>query len=222
MLGVTGLSWADGNTVNKIYDPYVEPLETEIEFRHVHETLGNGSSTTQYQLGVGHAIAEQWFVEVYVSGADTAGAGFQVDSYELELKTQLSEQGEYTLDYGLILELEKERDGKWEAATVALLSKELGRWSATANLAAIYEWGRNVNSELETSAALQMRYRYKQMFEPAIEYFKSETTNAIGPVVSGLVRLGTAKKLRWELGMVFGIDGLSADKTLKASLEYEF
>ena len=44
----------------------------------------------------------------------------------------------------------------------------------------------------------------------------------LGPVVMGVERLGIMKALRWELGVILGVDSKTADYTLRAVLEYEF
>ncbi len=144
-------------------------------------------------------------------------------SLEVELLWQMSEQGEYAVDYGLLFELEKERDvGTWEYSTTLLLEKEIGRYSATANLGLIYEWGDEIDNEWETALALQGRYRYSPRFEPALEFYMAEDTLGLGPVLTGVERLGLMKALRWEAGIILGMDKDTADYTLRGVLEYEF
>ncbi|HEY7776297.1 MAG TPA: hypothetical protein VIC02_07125, partial [Kineobactrum sp.] len=136
---------------------------------------------------------------------------------------QLSEQGEFALDYGLLFELEKSRqEDAWEYSTSLLLERELGRFSTTANLGVIYEWGEDISDELETSMALQGRYRYSPLLEPALELYMGEDTLGVGPVVMGMARMGVRRALRWEAGVIWGLDNSTADYTLRGVLEYEF
>ncbi len=135
----------------------------------------------------------------------------------------MSEQGEYVVDWALLFELERESDNDiWEYSTAVLLEKEFGRFSTTANIGVTYEWGDDIGNEVETSLALQYRYRYSPRFEPALELYLGQDTRGFGPVAMGAQRLGTMKALRWEAGIIFGMDNDTADYTLRAVLEYEF
>jgi hypothetical protein len=103
-----------------------------------------------------------------------------------------------------------------------LVEKELGRWAATINLAAIYEWGDDVSNEWESQLASQLRYRYSRSFEPGIELYGGDNDKGLGPVALGDIRFSTGRKLHWEAGLIFGLDSDSPDQTLRALLEYEF
>ena len=223
---LSSAAFGDGSVVDKIYHPYVEQLEWEVEWRAVQERkppASNEARVATHRLGVGRAVSEFVFAEVYVIGREGSDREFRVDAWEVEALWQMSEQGEYVVDYGLLFELEKYRyDEIWEYATTLLLEKEVGRVSATANLSVIYEWGDDIADEFETAAALQARYRYSQALEPALELYMGEDTLALGPMVQGLARLGSRQALRWEAGVVWGLDTVTADYTLRAVLEYEF
>lgn len=217
---------ADGSSVDKVYHPYVEQLEWELEWRATHEDENPHSGERRRQLhklGLGRAVSEYVFVEGYVIGERSADESLAAEAYEIEALWQLSEQGEYSLDYGLLFELEMEReDDIWEYSTALLLERELGRFSATANAAVIYEWGDDIDNEWESSLALQLRYRYSPRLEPALEFYGNEDSRALGPLLRGRERLGTMKAMRWQLGTVFGLNSDSADYTLRGVVEYEF
>jgi hypothetical protein len=176
-----------------------------------------------YRLAYGQAIGERWFAEVYVVGENSDEGNFGIEAYELELQRQLTEQGEYWADWGLLFELERERDlDIWEFSTGLLAEKEWGRWSGTANLFLLHEWGEDIADETETRLGLQARYRYSPAFEPAVELYSGQDTRGIGPAVMGQVRLGGRRQLRWEAGAIFGVDSQSPDTTLRFLLEFEF
>ena len=163
------------------------------------------------------------FAEVYFIGQRSADDSLELYAYEVEALWQLSEQGEYVVDYGLLFELEREQDEDiWEYATTLLLEKEFGRYSATANVGLIYEWGDDIENEWETSLALQGRYRYSPRLEPALELYAGQDTLGMGPVLSGMERLSHMQALRWEAGVILGLDSDTSDYTLRAVLEYEF
>jgi hypothetical protein len=220
------LAQADGVVVDKVYDPYVQPLETEIEWRAVgmrDDEKDDLDSLQIHRLGLGHSFAEHWFGEVYLIGERDEDESFRVEGVELEAKWQLTEQGEYAADWGLLFELERERsEDQWEAAATLISVREWGRWVGTANLAAIYEWGSELDNEFESQLRLQGRYRLSEAFEPALEFYAGQDTLGIGPVIRGLQRLRGARQLRWELGLIQGITDKSPDQTLRLLLEYEF
>lgn len=217
---------ADGSVIDKIYHPYVTQLEWELEWRAVQQRDDPASGEARYQthkLGLGRAVAEYVFAEVYLIDEASAGRSLQLQAWEAEVLWQMSEQGEYRLDYGLLFELEKARDEDiWEYATTLLLERELGRFSATANLGLVYEWGDDIADELEATAALQARYRHSPLLEPALELYLGEDTRALGPVLLGMARVGERQALRWEAGVIWGLDHTTADYTFRAVLEYEF
>jgi len=210
--------------VGRVYHPYVQPLEREIELRaNVIDDPGYDSHKDQkYWLAYGFSPLERWFAEAYVVARKDNGEALKVSGFELEGLWQLTEQGEYWADWGVLFEAEREAsDNIWEYAVAGLVEKEFGPTSLTANLHLIYEYGGGVDNELETYAALQWRWRFREYLEPAIEYYKGDELNAVGPVALGMARSG-GQKVKWELGPMFGIDGKTANLTWRMLLEYEF
>lgn len=216
---------ADGIVIDKIYHPYVQPLEREFEWRAIwqDEQPGRPDDLQLYRFAYGQAFGDRWFAELYLVGENSAADSFGIEGYELELQRQLTEQGEYWADWGLLFELERERDlDVWEFSTGLLAEKEWGRWSGTANLFLLHEWGEDIADETETRLGLQARYRHSPAFEPALELYSGEDTRGIGPTVMGQLRLGGRRQLRWEAGAIFGVDSRSPDTTLRFLLEFEF
>jgi len=216
---------ADGFSVDKVYHPYVQPLEREIEYRALYLNDDNPAldGTQVHRLGFGRSFNDRLFGEVYLIGAKLPGESLDLEAYELELKWQLTEQGEYFADWGLLFELEAEREQNvQEFATTVLVEKEFGRWAGTLNLSAIYEWGSDISNEWESVLAAQMRYRYRPAFEPAIELYSGDSAKGIGPVALGDVRFDGGRKLHWEAGIIFSADSESPDQTVRFLLEYEF
>ncbi|MBL1320889.1 MAG: hypothetical protein COA63_007485 [Methylophaga sp.] len=213
-----GIVLADSSAVDKIYHPYVQPLEHEIEYRTI-----SASDEMTYRLGLGKSFSDRLFVELYLTGSNSKRDDIDVDGYEVEAKWQLTEQGEYFADWGIIVELEKQRNiAAWEISTGLLVEKEWGKWIGTANLWGIYEWGDRPNDEFESILALQARYRYSRFFEPAIELYSGEQTRGIGPVALGELRFGKGRKLKWEVGAIIGLDAKTPDTTWRFLTEFEF
>jgi hypothetical protein len=216
---------ADGNTVDKVYHPYVDALEQELEWRTIYQDDQPEVSNHRqlHRFAYGRAFGDRWFGEIYLTGENSDDTSFKLKTYELEAKWQLTEQGEYWEDWGLRFEIEKEaHERSWEFSTGILVEKEWGRWSGTANFTLAHEWGSDIQDETETSAALQMRYRLSRWFEPALELYAGEDTQALGPVIMGDIKIGTRKNIHWETGMIFGLTEESANNTMRFLIEYEF
>lgn len=219
------LACADGLVMDKVYHPYVDALEKELEFRSVFQDPQPGISNKAqlHQLAVGTALSDSVFAEFYVIGGKDRASGFETEAWEAEVKWQLSEPGEYWADYGILFEYENEIHMKIEEATVGFLAeKELGSWSAAANLFVIREWGDDILDEYETSVAFQARYRLKPEFEPAIEVYAGQNARGIGPVLQGTFATGVRKSLHWEAGLLFGLGNKSPNQTWRLLFEYEF
>ena len=209
---------ADGLAIDKVYHPYVQPLEREIEWRMIES---DGEQI--HRLGFGKSVSKDLFLELYVIGNENQTGDIKPEAYELEAKWQLSEQGEYRFDWGLLTELEHQyHDNNWELATTLLMEKELGRWSVASNFGLAYEWGDNRHAELESDLRLQTRYRLSPLIEPALELYANQDTRAVGPVLLGDLRFAAGKKLHWEMGILAGLDSATPDKTWRFLAEFEF
>ena len=216
---------ADGNSVDKVYHPYVLPLETEIEWRVVSQHDEDSALDNQqtYRFGVGYSPIENWFTEIYLIGENSSTEEFEVNAVEIEAKVQLSEQGELEVDWGLLFELERNfEQNTTELAAALLMEKEWGRWVGAANVFIEFEERENLRNEIETILAMQLRYRYDRLFEPALELYQNQDTLALGPAIMGNVRLGIAKKIHWEFGVILGLEKDTPDQTVRALVEYEF
>lgn len=216
-LVLPSITLADGNAIDKVYHPYVQALEHEVEWRMI-----SADGDQKHRFGLGKSLSDRLFVEGYLIAKDEDNH-FKLEAFEIEAKWQLTEQGEYAIDWGIIVELEKERhDDQWEFATGLLAEKEWGQWIGSANLWAIYEWGDHIKNELESALTLQGRYCYSRSFEPAIEFYAGEDTLGLGPVILGDVRIGQGKSLHWEVGIILGLDSETPDTTWRLLTEFEF
>ena len=216
---------ADGSNIDKVYHPYVQPLEKEIEFRALYQRDDDRKRdrARKYRLGYGQSINENWFAEIYLIGEKSREESLGVDEFELELLWQITEQGEFSADWGMLFEYERSIDDNINEVSATLLTeRQWGRWVGTVNLGLVYEWGSDIDNELETELALQGKYRYSRVIEPAVELYSSEGGTGVGPVLLGSQRLGGRKQLRWEVGIIYGVDADAADRTYRLLMEFEF
>lgn len=225
LLICTGESLADGLVIDRIYHPYVQPMEQEFEWRGIFQDQQPGvADDLQFQrFAYGRSVNDRWFLEIYLVGKQSSEQSFDLQAYELEAKWQLTEQGEFWADWGLLFEIEKEaHEDIWEFSTGVLVEKEWGKWSGTANLFVLAEWGSEISNDWDTRLGLQARYRYSKAFEPAIEYYGDENTHGVGPAALGQFKLGKGRQVSWEAGVIFGLNRQSPNRTLRFALEFEF
>jgi len=216
---------ADGGIIDKIYHPYVQPLERELELRASLEDGSNARSRDRqtWRLGYGMAFNDNWFGEAYLVGQQDSVDSFHLREYELEALWQITEQGEYAADWGMLFELASVDSADiTEISTTLLVEKEWLQWTGTANLKVTYEFGDDIANELDTALSLQARYRLSKALEPALEFYSGENVLGAGPVIMGSQRLGPGRQLHWETGLILGMKQNTPNSTFRLLLEYEF
>ena len=210
--------------IDKIYHPYVEAYRSEIEYRMLYKEDGNPlkDDVQIHRLAVGHSFGERFSLEGYAIGENLPGSSFSVNNYELEGKLQLTEQGEYWADWGLLFDVERDTAiNRWDALIGLLWEKEWDKFVGTINFLADYETGPGITDEFDTSLHGQIKYRLSAYFEPAIEFYFDEKARGIGPVFLGSKQIGV-NRLNWELGVIFGLDNKTASQNLRFLIDYEF
>lgn len=215
-------TWGDGSAISQVYAPYVQPLERELELLWLDETRPSGriESNTLTKLGFGTSFLDGVYTELSVSKLDASS----IDSTQVELEViwQITEQGEYSSDWGLLFEAETNLDTHNHELSAGLLNqKDWKKISLISNLVATYEWGSGFENEFESRLGLQARYRLRPEFEPMIEFFQGPDTTAIGPGAAGLIRLRPGRQLRWGFSILKGLNS-ELDYTAKLEFEYEF
>lgn len=217
---------AAGNAaaVDKVYHPYVEPLERELEYRVTGFNDGdNGADIQMHRFGFGYGVSDHVAVDAYFIGTKEGGDTLKVEAYELELLWQLNEQGADWLDAALQFELEHAEGDYNEFSTGFIAEKEIaGRWSAAANVMAHYETGPDPKHDFEAEMAAQIRYRLTEPFEPAVEIYWDEDVIAIGPAAIGTLQLDGRNRLRWEAAALQSTKHQLARRIFRFALEWEF
>lgn len=215
--------YSDGSGVGQIYAPYVQPLEKEIELVGVYDERAKDSlipASHWTKVGYGTALWDHIYTEVAITRIIAEDETYT--NVELEGIWQLTEQGEYDSDWGMLFEVETSLDRSANEVTVGLLnSRDWGRWTVLVNATAAIEWGDDVSDELETALAIQTRYRASQAIEPTIELFVAQDTLSMGPGVTGIMKFNGPEQLRWNAVVLAGLNH-NTDFSFKLEFEYEF
>ncbi|MCC7305315.1 MAG: FTR1 family protein [Alphaproteobacteria bacterium] len=216
----------------KVYSPYVEKGELELEWRGglTHDDDDDeADGAWEQKLGIGYGFTERLFLEVYGEVEKENEESAEFTAAELEAKVQLTDPGEYWLDVGLLGEYKyNTADGADKIEGQLLLAKDVGSFMHLANLVLEREVGDDSEDETEGGISWSSRYRYNEAFEPGLEIYSEfgelsdmgefdDQGHSLGPVVYG--KVGSFK---YDVGYLIGLSDSAPDGTFKAILEYEW
>lgn len=218
------MSIAGGSSIGKIENPYVQQLEHELEYEGLFLDTPSTQTTRQlHRFEYGQALSDKWLVEFGITAEQQRGSDLEIESFELEAKYQITEQGEFNNDWSLLVELEKENgENAFGLGATLIVLHEWQNWIGTANLGLEYEFGNDKANEVEASFSGQFKYRYKPSLEPALEVFAGEDGVSLGASLLGQIRLKNAKKYYWEAGITAGLSDDQPDFGVRVNIEYEF
>jgi hypothetical protein len=230
ILGHPGESRAD----HVVYSPLVEQGEKAIELRGHYdfdgsEALDGGQA---YKAEFEWAPFSRWMTELLVEFEREPGEDLDATEIASENIFQLTEQGRYWADVGLLAEFAYSlEDGGANALEIGLLGqKDFGRNEVRLNL--LFEQALESGSDLEMSYRWQYRYRLEERFEPGIEMYGGmgewgevgsfgDHEQQLGPAMYGKFRTADGA-WKYEFGLLFGLTDETPDTTVRFLLEYEF
>lgn len=229
--GIAFATASDAHAIDKIYSPIVEEGELEIETRGTYTFDDREDRDDAYKqlIGMGYGFTDRIAADAYMELKQEPQSDTDVQAVLGEVRFQLFEQGEYFLDSGLYLELERDIvENEWEVEGKILLEKSTGDFTHTLNVIFGRAGFERHAGSVELETALKTRYRYSQAFEPGIELFDSfgdiddmgswnEEEHAVGPAVYGKL-FGS---VRYEIACLFGISDSAGDNILRWMVELE-
>ena len=219
-----------------VYEPTVEYGEREIDFKAGASNLRDGTNANARSIGFGWGVTPHWFTEVYAKWHKDPAEGSGFDAYEWENKFQLTETGKYPVDVGVILEIErpKNRAAGYEVRWGPLFQAEITD-KVQANVNLLFQ--KNVKTEEPAPAQMQyqwqVKYRYREQFEFGAQGFgemgpwnhwapSSEQAHIAGPAIFGKLRVGPKQVIRYNAGVLFGLNNGAPRNTVRVQAEYEF
>jgi hypothetical protein len=218
-----------------IATPTVEEGEREIDFKAGTRKLRDGTRESAWSIGFGYGATSWWFTELYAKWHHEPGERSAFDAWEWENKFQLTETGKYPVDVGFLLEIErpKDRSEGYEYKWGPLLQSEFGLWQANVNLQ-IEKHLRTAESErAELGYQWQLKYRWKPSLEAGVQGFgsvgpwndwapSSEQSHIGGPALFGRIKVGERQTIKYNAGLLFGLNNSAPKRTLRMQAEYEF
>ncbi len=218
-----------------VYTPHVEAGEREIDFKFGRQNGGNSPSQTASSLGFGYGASENWFTEVYVKYQKQGNDGLKYDAIEWENKFQLTEPGEYPVDVGLIVEIERPQDRSegYELKVGPLFQVDQGLLQWNGNVLFERHFDSAGPEQTEMAYQWQVKYRAQPAFEYGLQGFgdigewnhwadRREQSHRAGPAIFGKLPLAARQALRYNAALLFGLSDAAADRTFRLQMEYEF
>jgi len=220
-----------------VYTPAVEYGEREIDVKIGATSPLAGNRAQGASIGYGYGAKEYWFTEIYLkqerNGNDIANLA------EWENKFQLTDTGEYPVDFGLITELEAPlgANAPWEFKFGPLFQTEYGRLQLNGNLLFERAFGKADESGVPYSTNFSYQWQAKYRWRPILEFGMqgmgdmgkwndwnkpSGQSHRIGPAVFGRLALGNRKAIRYNAAWLLGTNSAAPDHTFRMQVEYEF
>jgi hypothetical protein len=220
-----------------VYTPYVVKGELELEARGnvTYDKRHDEDQLQKQKYELGYGVTNRWLTEFEGElekeyNDDGEDLDFGLTEIAWENKFQLTEQGQYPVDLGFLVEYAVSTEDKHADALewTYLLGKEIGKTEHYANFRFTHEVGGGHTNETGAEFAWSSRYRLDKHFEPGFEYHAefgglnegksfNEQTHQAGPVFYG--RLG--KSVKYDVGYLFGTSDAAPQGTLKWLLEVE-
>jgi hypothetical protein len=215
--------------------PHVVQGERALELK-IGSASGPGERETVGSISFEYAPTPIWVTEVYAQFARLGSERVKYDATEWENRFQLTEPGQYRVDWGLAAELEKPRDPSegWNLRVGPLAQGEIGsriQWNFNTLLAT--SWSGADASSTHLNDQWQLKYRWRPEFEVGVQGFGDlgpwyhwSALNAqfqdIGPAVFGRINLGGRNVVSYNVAWLVGLTSPTPSDTVRAQVEFEF
>lgn len=226
-------AWAE--PADYVYTPLVTAGEKEIDFKMGTSSTRNQPTESAASLGLGYGVNSWWFTEFYAKYKRELNQDTRFDAWEWENKFQLTEQGQYPVDVGFLVEIERPIDTTegWELKWGPLFQAEKGKWQFNANFLFQRYFSAAVPTNYQFLYQWQVKYRWTERLEYGMQGFgelgdadnwtpPDQQTHRMGPAVFGRLPLGQGHALRYNAAWLIGSAPAAPDNTLRLQVEYEF
>ena len=234
--GFTPAIPAAASSADYVYTPIVIAGEREVDFKSGFARARAGAPFDATSLGFGYGAEERWFTEVYAKWNRENPDPWRFDAVEWENRLQLTETGEYAVDSGLVVELERpqNRQEGWELRLGPLFQADLTpRIQANLNLLAERRFRAVNSSAWQPAYQFQVKYRWRPALEWGIQGFGtlgpgpawatgSEQIHNVGPALFGRVKVGARSAISYNAAWLIGSDSTTPRSSLRLQAEYEF
>jgi hypothetical protein len=213
---------------------YEDEGEKSVDLRTWHVKPRDRASVSASEIGFSYNVTKRWFTELYLTWLRVDGAGTQLNDIAWQ-NDYLLTQGQLPFDLAMHTELKRYEDGSrgYGVEFGPALQTEFGRTQVNANV--FFER----SYRTETANTMQMKYQWqvKQRWRPALEFGlrgfgelgdwdhwapRREQSHRAGPVIGGMVPVGTSNEIKYEVGYFFGKVAAEQARTAVVRVQYEF
>lgn len=238
MAGLSSMATAAQADNYRVYSPLVTSGESQLG-AVVHYDQDNDSSAVdgsgELRVSAGHAFTDSWNATLrlhYKRDNNTS----ELASAEWSNVLQLTQEGKFWADFGLLAELQLPVHGSKPAVLKAgpLIEKTAGAFTSTLNLFVTREFGSNARHDTGFGYAARVRWNVNPYASPAIEAYgspgwvdnfaaPSDQRHQVGPALYGSAQLAGNSKLHYSAAILRGItQSGSPDWTFVGRLQYRF
>ncbi len=215
--------------------PSVELGEKEIDYKFGSARTGDGPRESANSIGFGYSAKDWWFTEIYLKYKSNNFEQTRFDAIEWENKFLLTETGQYPVDVGFLVEVERPQDREegWEVKWGPLFQTEFGKIQLNANVLFERSYHTTQPSHAQLQYQWQAKYRWLPEFEYGVQGFgemgdwnnwadSGERIHKLGPAVFGKLSLGEHHAIKYNVAWLLGTSTAAPDHTLRMQIEYEF
>jgi len=208
----------------EVYSPRVEQGEWELEIRsftiadHKHDEDG----LWNHHVALGYGVNSFWWTEIVGEYEKARHESGQWEAFEWENRFQFTEPGQFWVDVGGIVELERKRHGDGKEVKAGLLfEKDIDEATVTFDWLVGREYGEGASSRWEQQYRAQLRWRRLPPLQAMVELQADEHAMNVGPGVTGKAKIG-GQKIEYTAAWLVRASGDTPKNLLRFELELEF
>lgn len=218
-----------------VFAPSVTYGEKEIDSKYGTLKKPGEDRNSAGSIGYGVGVTQAWMTELYVLYKHADGEKTKFDAWEWENKFQLTAPGEYAVDTGLIIEIERPQDRSegYEITFGPLFQTEFGKLQLNTNLLVQHNFRADFDNPYRLGYQWQAKYRSLPQIEFGAQGFgdlgqwrSSEPApvkgHRIGPAVFGKYVTGPGQAIKYNAALLFDVGGGNRGDGFRTQVEYEF
>lgn len=221
------------SATSTVKTPWVTKGAGKIELKNyaVIDEGRDGKDAWEQKLEIGYSFTDWWSAELEAKG-EWSAEGWIYSSTEWENIFQLTAEGEYWADFGIMLGYDlAARPGDSDTASFKFIAgKKLTEWQHVFNLTLERDIGADRESGIDYGVAWQSIYHLDKQLSAGFEYFGDiGTLNSSGSFSEQGHKIGPYAVYRFddmpyvlELGSLFGITSHAPDIEIKTEIAYRF
>ena len=224
---------AQADPAAKVHLPDVVQGELELELLGGYQWWSGADEDRERQFvgEVEYGFTPWWRSGLGAGATRVPGESYRLDEIEWENTFLLTEPGRYWVDLGLLAELAYDYPVRRSAIALGpMFQKEIGALQSNLNVIFERELGHGGEPGAEIDYEWQVKWRGNARFEPGLQSigtlgrtndFGHQMEVGLGPAFFGQVFTSPRNKLKYDAGLLFGLNKNTPDTTVRFQIEYE-